>query len=983
MENSEIEKLLENTEKSLIEVYFDLQKNFEEKYGQNTIVMIEVGSFFEVYGVDSNEVKLGRPKEIADILNLQLTRRNKTILENSIKNPLLAGFPTAAFDRYIQRLIEENKYTIVVVRQSGIPPKITRFIERIISPGVNFDYSLNHEDNFIASVLVDQNNGLYSVGYSAIDVTTGKTYCQEIHSTRDDSNFALDEVFRLLNVYPTSEVVLTLVHEKIDEHDVRQYLEIFDTDVKVNKKRLKISYQNELLKQTYAIESFLTAIEFLDLEKMPLMSEALGLLIEFIVEHDFQVIQKLNKPIILSSSNYLYLGNNPLEQLNIISRNRGEFTLSTLFDHTVSSLGRRLFLERLTHPITNKIEIENRYSFSDSLESIMEKVDQELASVYDLERMVRRIALGRLHPFEINFLYDSLLAAYHILEHIENLQDKNIGQDFCDQKNALKSCVEFLSKVFDFEQTGRVALFAIDTSIFVSGFDKELDELIAEQKSLEEKLCAIRDKILDIVKDQTGRHEVEYVEIKQLDKEGHYLTITRNRFALIEEKLKSTFISVDGQVYAFSDFSYKTQTNNVKITGPIIESISQQIVLVQTKIVALTKELYKDLLRKIENEFLDLFRESACFLAEIDVALSNCKAKIKFNLIRPEIVETVDNEVFLEIGDLRHLLVEAREENGIYVPNDVFFGDKKYAKAESVFTQMTKENITGILLYGINSSGKSSFMKSIGVAVLLAQCGFYVPARFMRFSLFQELFTRILSRDNFEKGLSSFAVEMMELKNIFNRCSKKSLILGDEISHGTETLSALSIVSATIEHLSEKNSLFLFTTHLHQLCNLPRIQNIKDLQSVHLAVHYDEVQDKLIFERKLQAGSGSSIYGLEFAQSLHMDKEFMKRAQSIRKEIAKDYEELELLTKKQRSKYHTELYLTTCAVCRGVVDETHHISPQEIADQNGNIGHFHKNHKYNLIPLCAACHDRVHAGKLTIRGFVMTSNGLQLDFDEK
>lgn len=983
MENSEIQKLLENTEKSLIEVYFDLQRNFEEKYGQNTIVMIEVGSFFEVYGVETDSLKLGKPREIAEILNLQITRRNKNILENSIKNPLLAGFPTAAFDRYIQRLIEENKYTIVVVRQSGIPPKITRFIERIISPGVNFDYTLNHDDNFIASVLVDQNNGLYSVGYSAIDVTTGKTYCQEIHSTRDDGNFALDEVFRLLNVYPTNEVVLTLMHERIDEHVLRQYLEIFNTDIKINKKRLKVDYQNELFKKTYNIQSFLTAIEFLDLEKKPLISEALALLIEFVIDHDFQLIQKLSIPTILSSSYYLYLGNNPLEQLNIISKDPSDFTLAKFLDHTVSSIGRRLFWERLTHPITNKVEIEERYAISDFLAPIVEKIDDELASVYDLERIVRRIVLSRLHPFEVNFLYDSLLAASHVLEFTEQLGDRSIGQNFSDQKNNLKSCIAFLLQVFDFEQTGRVSLQTIERSIFVSGFNTELDDLISKQNLLEGKLYSIRDKILDIVKEQTGKNEVEYVEIKQLDKEGHYLTITRNRFALIEEKLKSTFISVDGQVYAFSDFSYKTQTNNVKITGPIIESLSQQIVIVQSKIVAMTKELYLEVLQKMENEFLCFLQESARFLAEIDVALSNCKTKIKFNLVRPEIVETQGDEIFLEIGDLRHLLVEAREENGIYVPNDVFFGDKKYAKTESLFTQITKENITGILLYGINSSGKSSFMKSIGVAVLLAQCGFYVPARSMRFSLFQELFTRILSRDNFEKGLSSFAVEMMELKNIFNRCSKKSLILGDEISHGTETLSALSIVSATIEHLIEKRSLFLFTTHLHQLCNIPRIQKIKELQSLHLAVHYDEESDKLLFERKLQVGSGSSIYGLEFAQALHLDKEFMKRAQSIRKELAKDYEELELLTKKQRSKYHTDLYLTTCAVCRGVVDETHHISPQEIADQNGNIGHFHKNHKYNLIPLCAACHDRVHAGKLTIRGFVMTSDGLQLDFDEK
>ncbi len=983
MDTQEIEKLLEDNDRSLIEIYFDLQRQFEEKYGSNTVVVIEVGSFFEVYGVDNENEKIGKPKEVAEILNLQLTRKNKTILQNTVKNPLLAGFPTGTFDRYIARLIQENKYTIVVVRQAGVPPKITRYVERIISPGVNFDYTLDHDDNFIASIIVDQNNGLYSAGYSAIDVTTGKTYCQEIHSTKEDSNFALDEVFRLLKAYRTSEILLTCVNATLDDYKVRQYLEIIDADVKVNEKRATVVYQNELFKRTYSIKSFLTPIEFLDLEKNPLTSEALAVLIEFVIDHDYQVIQKLEKPAILSSENYLYLGNNPLGQLNIISRDASELTISKCIDYTVTSIGRRLLHERLLNPITNKAEIEERYNLSDTLGDIYLKIDQELSGVYDLERIIRRIQLGRLHPFEMNFLFDSLCSAEHILNQIEGLKNHTVVENFLSEKNSLQNCLECIRRTYDLDQTGRVALQAIDTSIFQTGFDTELDDLMNKRQALDNKLGIIRDKILEILQAHTGKTEGDFVEIRQLDKEGHYITLTRSRFALIEDKLRSAFVSIDGTVYAFSDFSFKTQTTNVKITAPIIESISEEIVSLQSKIVATTKQLYVKQLEKMEADFLELLLRTTEFLSKIDVALSNIKASSKLNLTRPEIVETQSNESFFEILDLRHMLVEAREENGIYVPNDVYLGSKQYAQAESLFTTITKENIQGVLLYGINSSGKSSFMKSIGVAIILAQSGFYVPAQSMRFSIFSQIFTRILARDNFEKGLSSFGVEMMELKNIFNRCTKKSLILGDEISHGTETLSALSIVSATIEHLSSKGAFFLFTTHLHQLCNLDRIQKLKEVVSVHLEVSYDVSQDKLIFERKLQPGSGSSIYGLEFAESLHIDKDFMKRAQTIRKELAKDYEELELLTKKQKSKYHKELYLSSCAICKNMVEDTHHIAPQEIADADGNIGHFHKNHKYNLLPLCKDCHNKVHEGKLIIRGFVMTSQGLEIDFEEK
>ncbi len=983
MDTVKIEKLLEDKERSLIEIYFDLQTEFEQKYGPNTVVVIEVGSFFEVYGVESDEIKIGKPKEIAEILNLQLTRRNKQFPENSLKNPLLAGFPVATFDRYISRLIQENKYTIVLVRQAGLPPQITRYIERIISPGVNFDYSLGHDNNFITSLLVDESNNLYSVGYSALDVTTGKTYVEEIYSTKEDPNFALDEVFRLLRSYPTNEILLTLSGQNVDEYKVRQYLELFESNVKINNKRLKISYQNELLKRTYTIKSFLTAIEFLDLEKKAYASESLACLIDFIIDHDAEIIQKLEKPVILSNENYLYLGNNPLEQLNIIGSDHKELCIASYIDHTVTSIGARLLRERLSNPITNAAEIEQRYNLSDILGEVHLSIEQELRHVYDLERIIRRIQLGRLHPFEINFLYESLKSADRILESLAHLKNHGVIENFLQEKNSLQDCLAFLEKIFNFEQTGRVALQAIETSIFQAGFHAELDELMSKRASLEGNLEVLRTKILEVLESEIGKKERDFVEIRQLDKEGHYITLTRSRFALIEEKLKTTFVSIDGVVYAFSDFSFKTQTTNVKITAPVIDRISQEIVVLQGKIVALTKKLYSEELQKMEEKFLSLFLNTSAFLSKVDVAVSNIKASIKLNLVRPEIVDVETEEHFLEISDLRHLLVEAREENGIYVPNDVFLGHKKFAQKESIFTQITKENIQGVLLYGINSSGKSSYMKSIGVAVILAQSGFYVPAQSMRFSLFSEIFTRILAQDNFEKGLSSFAVEMMELKNIFNRCTQKSLILGDEISHGTETLSALAIVSATIEHLVLKNSFFLFTTHLHQLCNLERIQNIKEVLSLHLEVHYEAEQDKLVFERKLQAGSGSSIYGLEFAQSLHIDKEFMKRAQTIRKELAQDYEELELLTKKQKSKYHKELYLSSCAICKKMVEDTHHIAPQEIADADGNIGHFHKNHKYNLLPLCKDCHHKVHEGKLIIRGFVMTSNGLEIDFEEK
>ena len=274
-------------------------------------------------------------------------------------------------------------------------------------------------------------------------------------------------------------------------------------------------------------------------------------------------------------------------------------------------------------------------------------------------------------------------------------------------------------------------------------------------------------------------------------------------------------------------------------------------------------------------------------------------------------------------------------------------------------------------------------MKSVGIAVILAQSGFFVPAKSMRFSLFDSLFTRISGADNIQRGLSSFAVEMLDLKNIFNRSNVKSLILGDEISHSTETLSGLSIVASAIVKLVKMKPIFIFATHLHQLPQLDEIKQLKEVMPLHLSVIYDAKSDKLIYNRKLRYGSGSSLYGLEFAKSLHIDNEFLTLAMSIRKKIADDYDSIERLTQKKQSKYNKELYISGCAICGAKVDDVHHINEQSKANDDDFIGHINKNHKFNLIPLCKKHHKMVHNQEINIKGFITTSKGLELHYEEQ
>jgi len=971
-------QILSSQGKLLTELYFDLQQHFEKKYGNDALVIIEIGSFFEIYEVNNDELKIGKAKEIAELLNIQLTRKSKAILENSVRNPLLAGVPTVSLERYLSRLINTKKYTIVVVKQKGEIPNLKRYVSNIISPGTNFEYQTDKNENNIVSLNIDENQGVFSAGYAAIDVTTGKTIVNEIHSNRDDKTYALDELFNLLQTYNTAEVIVTLTNPDIDVEWLKSYLELNQFHTSFNEQRCKIAYQNELFTKVYEINSFLSAIEYLDLERYPYTTEALSILIEFIIEHDEVIIEKMNRPIFLGTSRYLYLGNNALEQLGVISRDKAEVTLLKLFDKTSTAFGKRLLKERLLSPILDQDILEARYELSEKLMHRSDSYDTHLKNIYDLERISRRIKLKKLHPIELTYISMSL-------EAIEKLLKDATTDGVVYEKTLLNEVTEFythLNNTFNLDICARFRIEQINDNIFKEGIYPAIDSILEQQK---EEIAKIEQVVKHI--DQLFEKEKliksnksSYADIRYLESEGYSVILTKNRFTMIEKELKASFVTINGKHYFFKDFHYKHLKNAVKINSTLFEEITQKFETNQVKLIALVKERYLESLTSLENRFSHLLDELIVFIANIDVAISNAKCSKSMNLCRPQIINNV--HAFEAIG-LRHPIIEANEQSGVYVPNDIYLGQGIESQHNHITLNASDgKAVNGILLYGINSSGKSSLMKSIGLSVILAQAGFFVPATELKLGMYDKLFTRIVSQDNLYKGLSTFAVEMMELKNIFHRATEQSLILGDEISQGTETESGLAIVAGAILKLLEIQSTFIFATHLHQLKNIEPLQNIDSLILLHLGVKYDEEEDTLIYNRQLQLGMGSSLYGLEFAKSLHMDKTFLKNAYNIRETLIGQHSELKNLKSRKRSRYNKNLYVTKCALCEENVEDVHHIQAQQLANDAGLIGSMDKNHKYNLIPLCKKHHNMVHEGKIHISGFVMTSSGLKLHYEE-
>lgn len=987
MLHSDIDALLNSKEKLLTEVYFDLQRHFEEKYGSDTVVFMEIGTFFEVYEVNNEALQIGKAKEMAELLNIQLTKKNKNIAENSVKNPLLAGVPAVSFERYLNRLIQEQRYTIVVVRQKGVPPKVSRYIGQIISPGTNFDHTVDNDDNYIVSLLVDKHKEIYTIGYAAIDVTTGKTWLYETYGTSEDPTYALDEVFNLLNIYRTSEVVLTFLEGVENQKEVIRYLEISEHYAySVNHERPKIDYQNELFQNVYQIQSLLSPIEHLDLERHPFVSEALATLIHFVIEHDYHIIQKLARPKMIDNTRYMYLGNNALEQLGVISKDRSDMTLLRLIDKSVTAIGKRLLKERLLNPIQERAELERRYGLIERVMPHVRMLTDALRGVYDLERLHRRIALTRLHPFEMNYVHASLVGIRELMEFVK--RHKLIKTPFSEQE--VDTFIRDIEQSIDLDVSRRFTVSTVDDNFLRRGVDAQVDALVDENARMYQTFSVMIDAMEQMLAEQGGAGgSGGFVSLGVLEKEGHYISMSRTRWAMIEKVFEQGSIELEGKRIPFTAFSVKRLTNSVKITSELTEQLSDKIMRNQTKIIALVRERFIALQRLFERRYTLLFERIIEYVADLDVAVASARAAQQYNFARPTIVDVRDDENFLQLMALRHPLIEIQERQGIYVPNDIVMGNRAYMDLPYPETVMLDpavhdgHDVNGVLLYGINSSGKSSLMKSIGLAVLMAQAGFFVPASSMKFSLFESIFTRIVSRDNLQKGLSTFAVEMLELKNIFNRAGTRSLVLGDEISHGTETLSGVAIVASAIMKLAKTRSLFLFATHLHQLATMQELRRLENVVDLHLSVEYDEAQDRLVFNRVLQPGSGSSVYGLEFARSLHMDPEFLDNANRIRKRLANDFDELELLVKKRSSKYNKDLYVTTCVICGAKAEDVHHIAEQGRADARGFIGHVPVNHRHNLVPLCREHHREIHEGKLKVKGFIMTSKGLELDVEEQ
>jgi DNA mismatch repair protein MutS len=314
-------------------------------------------------------------------------------------------------------------------------------------------------------------------------------------------------------------------------------------------------------------------------------------------------------------------------------------------------------------------------------------------------------------------------------------------------------------------------------------------------------------------------------------------------------------------------------------------------------------------------------------------------------------------DAYLDIKAIRHPLIENTGSRVPYVKHDIALGreDRSW------------------LVYGMNASGKSTLMKATGIAVLLAQAGSYVPAIAMTIRPFQAIYTRILNQDNLFAGLSSFAVEMSELRDILRAANENTLVLGDELCSGTESVSAMALVAGGIEWLSKKRSKFIFATHLHDLPTLLKPESI-GLKIWHLHVEYDPITKTLVYDRTLMPGSGSTLYGLEVARAMDLPPAFLELAIEFRHRLIGSTTQQDA----KGSSWNSSVRRRSCELCGSTTIkdlEVHHIRPRADAIDGILADGTPMNHPSNLIVLCEACHDKEHHDSSTVTDLVQTSEG--------
>lgn len=984
---------MEYPKEIFVKDYFEIHSYYSDIYGRGrTIILMQVGSFHEAYCTDSDGLDL---VSLAQEIDVCCTRKNGNI-PLSKSNPRMMGFPIYVTSNFIDKLIDLN-YTVVLIDQITESPNPKRGVTGIYSPATHIEKKSN-KSSYLLSIVLDKikevktNSYQLCIGLAAYDLSTGEGSVYETYSKSNDVLLGLDDALRFMENYPPREIILEnnltnedlIANMKVEE--ILGYIGIDSTNtysIKINQHK-KITWQKILFEKIYKMESNINIIELLGIDRINWARLSLVLLLDYVMAHQPRLLEQLRVPSIFSSNKYLYLGNRALEQLDVTPKNTNETGLISIINFTKTAVGKRFLTCQLSMPLIDSIKLNQRY---DSIQKIMEnqhqfKLVNYLEDIYDLDKLIRKLEINIIHPCEIYQIYLSFYQIEKLTQYfVDNKLDKtfDIDKELINKTQKIKKWIETKFIIEKINGLSFNNFYDSDYSFYNKEIYKEIDQLQMKIDSVQNFMTylikALEVHIEDKVyfkksKANTTKYSKEELDIKSLitlkfnERDGHYLLITNRRCDMLRknlEKIKKLNVGYIELNTSELEFNELPKSSNTKINCKKIKELSMDLVNYKIAMGKKLKEQFKLDMNSFNEEFGSLLHLWSNKIGLIDFINGGAICAHSNHYSKPIIVNKQSS--FVKASELRHPIVEKISTDIQYVTHDIELGFE------------TDQN--GILLYGINSSGKSTLMKSIGLNVILAQIGYYTASTKFEFCPYNSLFTRISGNDNIFRGLSSFMVEMMELMAILKRNDNRTLMIGDEICRGTEEKSANIIVCYMLETLAKTGSSFITATHLHRIANLESVKKLDKVKAKHLKITYDTVNDILIYSRHLSDGQGDTFYGLQVAKFLMKDKFFNDRTSEILKEYDNDIED-------KVSNYNSKVIVSCCEICKSKKDlETHHIIWQKDFDSNGiNNKQFYlqKDNSSNLVVLCAKCHDKVDIDQIIINGWLETSGGRKLDY---
>jgi DNA mismatch repair protein MutS len=780
------------------------------------LLLFRVGDFYEAFGEDAIRA--------SKVLDITLTKRGN----GSVSETALAGFPHHSLDTYLPKLVRAG-HRVAICDQLEDPRFVKGIVKRgvteLVTPGVSFNDNVleKKQNNFLASLFMSKNG----LGVAFLDISTGEFFAAQGHE---------NYVYKLIQSFGPAEILYSKgAREKFDPQFSEEYA-TFTLDDWV----YAFDYAHDKLIQQFKTNS----LKGFGIDEMNEAIIASGAILHYLEATEHKDTQHISAISRIDEDKYVWLDKFTIRNLEIVSsHNEGGVPLLQILDQTVTPMGSRNLRKWMILPLKEKQSIEDRLKVVDqfySQEELTEHILEQFRQIADLERLISKVAVGRINPRELQQLKRSLKAILPVKEFLvasSSSELKKLG----DQ---LHKC-EFLLEKIEKELMEDAPMLIHQGGIIKEGVNAELDELRAIAFSG-------KDYLLQIQKREVERTGINSLKISYNKVFGYYLEVSNAN----KDKVPTDWIRK------------QTLVNAERYITEELKVYEEKILNAEEKLLVIEQRLFLELVQHTAD-YIAQIQQNARVIATLDCLLSFAVTAKANKYSMPEISES--KRLAIKAG--RHPVIEKQLPVGeVYVPNDVYLDNE---------TQQI------LIITGPNMAGKSALLRQTALIVLMAQMGSFVPAESAVIGIIDKVFTRVGASDNLSRGESTFMVEMTETASILNNLSDRSLILMDEIGRGTSTYDGVSIAWSIVEYLHNHKDFkpkTLFATHYHELNQLA-----EDLVRVkNFNVSVKEIGDKIIFMRKLKEGGSEHSFGIHVAQIAGMPNKVVLRANEILHVLEKD-----------------------------------------------------------------------------------------------